>query len=53
MKDLLRVVTLTCMVTAGVGTWVPLGYGEPYELSKNDVMDPKTCLLYTSDAADE
>ena len=42
MKDLLRVVTLTCMVTAGVGAWVPPGYGEPYELSKNDVMDPKT-----------
>ncbi len=42
MKDLLRVVTLTCMVTAGVGAWVPSGYGEPYELSKNDVMDPKT-----------
>ncbi len=29
------------MVMAGVGTWVPPGYGEPYELSKNDVMDPK------------
>ena len=42
MKDLLRVVTLTCMVTAGVGAWVPPGYGEPYELSKNDVMDPRT-----------
>jgi D-amino peptidase len=27
---------------AGVGAWVPLGYGEPYELSKNDVTDPMT-----------
>ena len=42
MKDLLRVITLSCMVTAGVGAWAPPGYGEPYELSKNDVMDPKT-----------
>jgi hypothetical protein len=41
MKYLLRVVTLTCMVTAGVGAWVSPGHGEPYELSKNDVMDPK------------
>jgi hypothetical protein len=41
MKDLLRVVTLTCIVTAGIGTWVTPGYSEPYELSKNDVMDPK------------
>jgi D-amino peptidase len=42
MKDLLRVGALTCMVIAGVGAWVPSGYGEPYELSKNDVIDPKT-----------
>ena len=41
MKYLLRVVTVTCMVMAGVDAWVPPGYGEPYELSKNDVMDPK------------
>lgn len=41
MKDLLRVVTLTCIVTAGIGAWVTTGYSEPYELSKNDVMDPK------------
>ncbi|MEY4705089.1 MAG: hypothetical protein RL042_1291 [Nitrospirota bacterium] len=41
MKDLLRVVTLTCMVMAGVSVWTALGYAEPYELSKNDVMDPK------------
>ena len=41
MKYVLRVVTLACLVTAGVGTWVSPGYGELYELSKNDVMDPK------------
>jgi hypothetical protein len=41
MKYILRVVTLTCMVIAGVGAWVSPGYGEPYELSKNDVMDTK------------
>jgi D-amino peptidase len=41
MKYLLRVVTLACIVMAGVGAWVSPGYGEPYELSKNDVMDTK------------
>lgn len=41
MKDVLRVVTLTCLVMAGVGPWISSGYAEPYELSKNDVMDPK------------
>ena len=41
MKHLLRVVTVTSMVMAGVGLWVPSGYSEPYELSKSDVMDPK------------
>ena len=41
MKYVLRVVTLACMVTAGVGDMGIPGYGEPYELSKNDVMDPK------------
>ena len=41
MKYLLRVVTLTSMLTTGVGALVSPGYGEPYELSKNDVMDPK------------
>ncbi|MCX5729489.1 MAG: hypothetical protein NTZ28_11750 [Nitrospirae bacterium] len=41
MKYVLRVVTLTCLMMAGVGAWVSPGYGEPYELSKNDVMDPK------------
>jgi len=42
MKDFLRVVTLICMVMTGVGAWTSPGYGEPYELSKHDVMDPKT-----------
>ena len=42
MKDFLRVVTLICIVMTGVGAWVSPGYGEPYELSKHDVMDPKT-----------
>jgi D-amino peptidase len=41
MKDALRVVTLACIMMTGVGVWVSPGYGEPYELSKNDVMDPK------------
>lgn len=41
MKSVLRAVTLACMVTVGVGTWISPGYSEPYELSKNDVMDPK------------
>ena len=42
MKSVLRAVTLACMVTVGVGAWISPGYSEPYELSKNDVMDPKT-----------
>ncbi|MEO5955011.1 MAG: hypothetical protein ABIR36_04870 [Nitrospiraceae bacterium] len=42
MKSLLRVVTLICIVMTGVCAWVSPGYGEPYELSKHDVMDPKT-----------
>jgi D-amino peptidase len=41
MKYVLRVVSLTCLMMAGGGAWVPTGYSEPYELSKNDVMDPK------------
>lgn len=42
MKDVLRVVTLTCLVMAGIGSWISSGYAEPYELSKNDVMDAKS-----------
>jgi D-amino peptidase len=41
MEYVLRVVLLACTMMAGVGAWVPSGYCEPYELSKNDVMDPK------------
>ncbi len=42
MKELLKVCLLTGIVLTGFGTtWVSSGYGEPYELSKNDVMDPK------------
>jgi D-amino peptidase len=41
MKSVRRVALLACMVMAGFGAWTPPGYGEPYELSKNDVMDPK------------
>ncbi|MCX5721796.1 MAG: hypothetical protein NT179_07165 [Nitrospirae bacterium] len=49
MKDVLRVVTLTCLVMAGVGPWISSGYAEPYELSKNDVMDAK--LLKSTDVS--
>ncbi|MBA0914191.1 MAG: hypothetical protein SCG73_04080 [Nitrospiraceae bacterium] len=41
MKDGLRVVALACLVMAGIGPWISSGYAEPYELSKNDVMDAK------------
>ena len=41
MKYVLHVVIVTCIGMAGIGGWVPTGFGEPYELSKNDVMDPK------------
>jgi hypothetical protein len=41
MKYVLRGISLACLVTVGIGAWVSPGYGEPYELSKNDVMDPK------------
>lgn len=41
MKDLLKVCLLIGAVLTRFGTWVPPGYGEPYELSKNDVMDAK------------
>ncbi len=41
MKDSLKVCLLTGAVLTGFGTSVPPGYGEPYELSKNDVMDAK------------
>lgn len=41
MKVMLRVFLLTSVAIAGVGLWASSGFGEPYELSKNDVMDPK------------
>ena len=41
MKYVKRVAVLSCMVMAGLTGGVSPGYGEPYELSKNDVMDPK------------
>ena len=41
MKDVLRVVTLACLVMTGMSPWMSSGYAEPYELSKNDVMDSK------------
>jgi hypothetical protein len=41
MKEMLRVFLLTAVTVAGVGLWASPGFGEPYELSKNDVMDPK------------
>src|SRR5215510_12113418 len=41
MKYVMRVAALSCMVMAGLAVGVSPGFGEPYELSKNDVMDPK------------
>jgi D-amino peptidase len=41
MKYVLLVAIVTCIWMTGISTWVSSGYGEPYELSKNDVMDPK------------
>jgi D-amino peptidase len=42
MRILLRVVLLSSLMTALLVGWERPSYGEPYELSKNDVMDPKT-----------
>jgi len=41
MKEKLRLLLLTTVVLTNIGLFVSLGFGEPYELSKNDVMDPK------------
>lgn len=41
MKGVVRGVMLTALVMGGIGLWTSSGFGEPYELSKNDVMDPK------------
>ena len=49
MRIMPRVVLLSGLMAALVIRWDILTYGEPYELSKNDVMDPKT--LKSSDIA--
>jgi D-amino peptidase len=41
MNQMLRVFLLTSVTIAGVGLWTTSGFGDSYELSKNDVMDPK------------
>lgn len=41
MKAMVRAGLLICLTLAGIGTSVPSGWAEPYELSKNDVMDAK------------
>jgi len=41
MKVKLRLLLLATVVLTNIGLFVSLGFGEPYELSKNDVMDPK------------
>lgn len=41
MKEMLRVFILTAVALSGVGLWASSTFGEPYELSKNDVMDPR------------
>ncbi|HXH85415.1 MAG TPA: hypothetical protein VNI35_01230, partial [Nitrospira sp.] len=41
MKEMLRVFMLTAVALSGVGLWASSTFGEPYELSKNDVMDPR------------
>ena len=41
MKEMLRVFMLTAVALSGFGLWASSTFGEPYELSKNDVMDPK------------
>src|SRR5215510_5793172 len=42
MRIMVRVVLLSGLMAALVVGWDRPTYGEPYELSKNDVMDPKT-----------
>ncbi|BFU95179.1 MAG: conserved exported protein of unknown function [Nitrospira sp.] len=41
MSAMVRAVMLTCMSLAAVCVSVSAGFAEPYELSKNDVMDAK------------
>ncbi len=42
MRSMLRVVLLSSLMAALLVGWDLPSYAEPYELSKNDVMDPKT-----------
>jgi D-amino peptidase len=42
MKHLSQVMTVICLLLGGTGAGVSIGYSEPYELSKSDVMDPLT-----------
>jgi D-amino peptidase len=41
MKEMLRVFMLTAVALSGFSLWASSSFGEPYELSKNDVMDPR------------
>jgi len=41
MKEKLRLFLLATVVLTNIGLFASLSFGEPYELSKNDVMDPK------------
>lgn len=42
MNVIARVVLLTCFSMTGIGMTASSGWAEPYELSKNDVMDAKS-----------
>jgi hypothetical protein len=42
MREILRVRILGFMLTSILVGWSTVTFGEPYELSKNDVMDPKS-----------
>ena len=41
MKVTLRVLLIAAVAMTGAGLWATSGLAEPYELTKNDVMDPK------------
>jgi len=41
MKEMLLVFVMTVVALSGVGPWASSTFAEPYELTKNDVMDPK------------
>jgi D-amino peptidase len=42
MKVILRLLLIAAIAMTGGGLWSTSGSAEPYELTKNDVMDPKT-----------